>query len=231
MKPLTNDTPKPLLPVKDDLSLLDLNLIKLKDTEIKQVFISYSYGKELYEALAERYEDFFDITLIEDNPILGHGGVLLKNKCLFETDYVVGFNADTYVDFEFPKLNLDFSAAVFRSNVASDLPSNLICDSNNEIVGIRTPNRDYIYAGKKPPKEERLSNNIGIFAFSTYDLFEIDFSYEFMGLFGEDDLVELLIKNNRRVVSIDCSTIKGFYSMNTIEEYENIKKRLREGIK
>ena len=156
LNPITLETPKPLLKVKN-LTLLEhcINLTKL--IGIKKILINSFYLKEQINEFFKNHQFEIDIKVIEDgsNILDTGGGILNLVQKSDETDFLV-FNPDTIwnknylleinnmIDFHFDKkfkntLLLVNKSLSFDKNQKGDF------DLNNNLI--RQNQKNYIYTG------------------------------------------------------------------------------------
>ena len=80
LKPLTNNTPKPLIPVKGK-PLLEWNLLKLKSAGITDVIINLHYlGDEIINYFGDGRNLNLNIQYSTEQNLLGTGGALIQGK-------------------------------------------------------------------------------------------------------------------------------------------------------
>ena len=80
LKPLTNDTPKPLVSIKGK-PLLEWNLLKLKSAGIKDVLINLHYlGDEIINYFGDGKSLDLNIQYSKEQNLLGTGGALIQGK-------------------------------------------------------------------------------------------------------------------------------------------------------
>ena len=101
LRPLTLETPKPLIPVRDK-TLAEHNIEKLKEAGVKKIYLSIGY-------LADKIVDYFkdkdlgvDIEFLIEKEPLGTGGCMHllteeQKKEDFNSDFIV-INGDNLFD-------------------------------------------------------------------------------------------------------------------------------------
>ena len=97
----------------------------------------------------------------------------------------------------------------------------MIVDSENKLLGCKLNDKQYFY--NKSFSGNTFKNSLGDYLFninSLLDIYEEASRQDFLGIFGEDDLAEILIKNNK-LVTVQDINVKSYYSVNTVEEYNN----------
>lgn len=70
LRPLTNNVPKPLIEIKKDFTILDKQLLDLKEAYIDEVFLLIGYlGDKIQERYGEKWRDINITYLTEDKPM------------------------------------------------------------------------------------------------------------------------------------------------------------------
>ena len=103
LKPLTDDLPKPMVPIMNK-PLLERSLENLKKCGIRDIVISTGYMSEYIQDYFGTGEKFgLNIEYIcEDSP-MGTGGAIKKTGDLFNDTFLV-FNADILCNMDFSEL-------------------------------------------------------------------------------------------------------------------------------
>lgn len=231
LQPYTADTPKPLLPLNDAGDcMLDRIVKQLVLWGIEEAYINYSYSKEKFQKLVARHSRQLSIKLVNDEQVVGQGGILLKTlDDLRNYDAILCLNGDTYVDLDHEKLleELDLNAISFLSDNDFDKAKPyLLLDSSDRLVGYQSPTRDDLYFFKSAHnnKEYRKVNYLGLCIIPIKPLLNIEYDGIFLGLFGRDDLFERLYDRGIYASPLKNVAIKGFLSIDTCEEYERLLK-------
>lgn len=229
LRPLTNDTPKPLLTVKKDLTILDFILKELTKNGFKQAFINYSYRLDLYQALAERHPEI-ELTLVDDENIAGQGGILLKEKNrLQKFDFVLGINGDSIIEGALPSFIscTKTKALCLLSNNNYPVTRNLICDEQGAVYGVNprpTFSKEYWY---RPLKSKQNHNNfLGYLLMPTSLLDMVNYKGGFMSIFRKNEIVDQLI-NSQVEVKTCQREVELFLSANTEQELQVMQKALQ----
>lgn len=104
MRPLTLDTPKPLLKVKGQ-SLIERLIAKLRDIGIQDYVINCSWkAQQLMEALGDGQRLGVHIQWSYEEPPLGTAGALRKAAPLLGEQPFILHNSDVWSDFPYSKL-------------------------------------------------------------------------------------------------------------------------------
>lgn len=151
LRPLTLNTPKPLL-IVGDKPIIEHNIDRLVNYGVKNIHLSVNY-------LAEQIKDYFKDGsnkginiqyVVEDKPMGTVGSVLLVDK--FEHDEIIIMNSDllTNIDFEdfyqsFKSSNSDMAVAATSYTV--DVPYAVLeVDGNNHVTSLKEKPRYTYYS-------------------------------------------------------------------------------------
>jgi D-glycero-alpha-D-manno-heptose 1-phosphate guanylyltransferase len=106
LKSISGNLPKPLVPIYEELTILDFIFKNIELWGIKNVILSLCYEPESFETWLGSRNFPFDVeTIVEDTP-LGTGGALLYvTKRLDLTEPFAVINGDTYVDLDFKQMS------------------------------------------------------------------------------------------------------------------------------
>ena len=221
LRPLTLETPKPLILIRDK-TLIEHNIEKLKEAEVKKIYLSIGY-------LAEKIIDYFkdkDLGvkiefLVETQP-LGTGGCMHlltdeQRKKDFSSDFIV-INGDNLFDLDWKTMKQKHT-------------------ENNAVVTIAlTETEDVSSAGvvklfgdlieqfvEKPTKEEAPSNFIssGYYIFSPKVFEFLPDEQKFM---FEKELFPILAQKGLLVGYHDRGQ---WFDTGTFERWEGVKKKWR----
>lgn len=109
LRPLTNKTPKPLLPVGGH-SLLEWNLLLLRQYGIRDIIINLHYlGSQIQEAFDDGSRLGLRLTYSPESQILGTGGGIKQAEAFFEGEPFLVLNGDTLCELDIQAL-LQFHA-------------------------------------------------------------------------------------------------------------------------
>lgn len=99
--PLTENTPKPMLPIRE-VPFLDRMLQNLYENHISKVILAVGYKKEVVETYFSKTRNNIPKLKysIESSP-LGTGGAILKSLSQVEVEHVFVLNGDSYLDVDF----------------------------------------------------------------------------------------------------------------------------------
>jgi NDP-sugar pyrophosphorylase family protein len=104
LRPLTNNTPKPLLPV-GHRPLIQYSLLLLRKYGITEVVINLHYqGKKIQQALGDGRTLGMQIRYSEEPEILGTGGGMKKASRFLSDETFLAINGDILVDINLDKV-------------------------------------------------------------------------------------------------------------------------------
>lgn len=188
LRPLTDDTPKPMLPIGNK-PLLETVICQLRDVGVKQVSITTHYkGKKIREHFGDGAKYGINISYANENLPLGTAGALTLMKPPREPFLVINGDILTQVNFiamfEFHFMHdADITVGVIRHK--TKLPYGII-----ECEDVR------VTAVKEKPDLHHLIN-AGIYVLNPCVLGYIPSETTF----HMTNLIEVLLENNRRVIS------------------------------
>lgn len=189
LKPLTDNTPKPLLMVGDK-PIIEHNIDQLISYGVNDIWVSVRYlGEQIEEYFKNGSDKGVNIRYLREDSPLGTIGAAAKAE-ITQQQYVLVINADILTNINFEDFFLDFiSKDVMLSVVTIPYYVNIpyaVLETNNEDV----------ISFKEKPVYTYFSNG-GIYLMKTECLKLIPPNT----LFNTTDLMELLIANNQKVVS------------------------------
>jgi NDP-sugar pyrophosphorylase family protein len=187
LRPLTEKTPKPLLPVGDK-AIIDYNIDNLIYYGIKHISVTVNYLKEQLEEHFSQERNGIKIQCVREPRFLGTMGSLrfVEN---FHHDTILIMNSDlfTNIDLEdfymhFIDTGADMSAAAIPYSVS--VPYGIFNVDNDCITGLT----------EKPTYNYYANAGIYLVKREVLDLIPND------SFFNATDLIELLISQNKKVV-------------------------------
>jgi len=162
LRPLTNITPKPLITIKNDYTILDKQLLQFKYAGINKVFLLAGY---LHEKIQERYQDEWNgIKIeytIEDKP----RGTLYAINCLLDSvdkDVIVR-NGDIVTDVNIREMITNWkkdTVSMFITPLVS--PFGIVELSEEKIILFR----------EKPKLPYYINGGIYVISTKVFDLFK-----------------------------------------------------------
>ena len=104
LKPLTNNTPKPLIPVKGK-PLLEWNLLKLKSAGITDVVINLHYlGDKIINYFGDGRNLNLNIQYSMEQNLLGTGGALIQGNFFLDDSPFILLSGDLWTNYPFSRL-------------------------------------------------------------------------------------------------------------------------------
>jgi dTDP-glucose pyrophosphorylase len=190
LRPLTNDIPKPLLPVGDK-TIMEHNVDRLMKFGIDDFWFSVNY-------LGEKIEDFFgsgkqkniSISYVWEDTPLGTIGAVSKIDDLKHEDILVT-NSDILTNIDYEQFYLDFKNSKADLSIAC-IPYNV----NIPYAVLEKDDHGFIKSFKEKPTYTYYSNG-GIYLMKKSVLSLIPKN----SFFNATDLIDLLISKNKKVVS------------------------------
>ena len=148
LKPLTNDTPKPLISIKGK-PLLEWNLLKLRSAGITDVVINLHYlGEEIINYFGDGRNFDLNIKYSKEQNLLDTGGALIQGKFFLDDSPFILLSGDLWTNYPFSRL------------VSKDLKSKahlVILKNHNDLEGdfnlidskicVDTKNNEFTYSG------------------------------------------------------------------------------------
>lgn len=192
LRPLTDKTPKPLLPVGGK-AIIDHNVDRLINYGVKHISVTVNYLKEQIEEHYSQPRNDVKIRTVREPKYLGTIGSIRFVK-EFYNDTILVMNSDlfTNVDYEdfylhFKQNNAEMSVAAIPYNVS--IPYGILDLDGRNIQGLLEKPKFTYYA------------NAGIYLIKRRALDEIPADT----FFNATDLVEQLISENKRVIRYPLS--------------------------
>ena len=190
LRPLTNDVPKPLLPVGDK-TIMEHNVDRLTEFGIDDFWFSVNY-------LGEKIEDFFgsgkeknlSINYVWEDTPLGTIGAISKIDNLKHEDVLVT-NSDILTNLDYEQFYLDFKRSDADLSIAS-VPYNV-----NIPYAVLEKDEDGTIRGFKEKPTYTYYSNGGIYLMKKSVLSLIPKN----SFYNATDLIEKLLSLNKKVVS------------------------------
>lgn len=209
LRPLTDDIPKPMLPLGGK-PIIEHNILHLKDFGISNIYISINYlGQQLVEHFGDGSSRKLSINYVTETKPLGTiGSVGLINN--FENPYILVMNSDlfTNVDLEDMWLSMEEQNAdlcVSSIPYTVNIPFAILERSGGGVIGLKEKPSNTYYA------------NAGIYMFRREMLNYIPLNE----VFNATDLIERVIEAKGKVID---TPITGYWiDIGRHEEYEKAK--------
>lgn len=187
LKPLTDNTPKPLLKIGGK-SIIDYNVDSLIDFGIENISVTVNYLKDqLIEHFKDKKRDVQVHCVIEPQSLGTIGSVKLVED--FHNDYLIVMNSDLFTNINYEEFflhfiahNADMSAVAIPYSIS--IPYGVFNLNGREVEGIQEKPVLNYYA------------NAGIYLFKK-ELIDLIPENQF---FNATDFMELLIKENLKVI-------------------------------
>ena len=193
LRPLTIDTPKPLLPL-DGKAIIQHNLERLKLYGVSSAHITINY-------LGQKIEDYFQRNPIpnfeldyvrEDSPLGTMGSLSLVDNFRFE--HILVMNSDLLTDLNYEDMysllhNEDADMVIATYPYEMTIPYGVVETSGNKITNIKEK-PSYIYY-----------SNAGIYIL---DMRCLDF-IPHNTYFDATDLIKVLLQNNKKIINFPIS--------------------------
>ena len=241
LKEISQGIPKPLVKLYGGDSFIEYQIRFFKLLGLNDIYIFYSSHYEEFATLSLKYSHI-DVKLhLLQTESLGHAYPLLQYKELFiksPNNIIFGLNGDIIFEAKnrnvWDKLIDNFKGgfAGMYSNRLPTLKRNLIVDLENSLIGIKINGgkHNYYYVDSNNVTEKYV-NYLGMFLLEAKLLNKIDFKKsEFVGLFGQKDLIETIYhyQQNKRNIDIIMKNLNTseyfnyYYTVNTPREYHKV---------
>jgi len=141
LRPLTETTPKPMLPV-GGIPILEINIKRLAQFGVQEIFIAVNYLKDQIKNHFKNGEQWgVNIQYLEENEPLGTVGALSMLPADIAHNQILLFNADLLSDINFEELYIKHISQKSDLTIASiphkvTLPYAVLEESNNHISAI-----------------------------------------------------------------------------------------------
>lgn len=187
LRPLTEHTPKPLLPVGDK-AIIDYNIDNLTYYGIKNISVTVNYLKEQLEEHFTTEQNGIKVQCVREPRFLGTiGSLRFVEK--FENDTILVMNSDLFTNIDLEDFYLQFI------ETGADMSAAAIPYSISVPYGIFNVNEDKITGLSEKPTYNYYANaGIYLIKKEMLDLIPED------TFFNATDLIELLISQNKKVV-------------------------------
>ena len=212
LRPLTNDVPKPLLPVGDK-TIMEHNVDRLTEFGIDDFWFSVNY-------LGDKIEDFFgsgkeknlSIDYVWEDTPLGTIGAISKIDNLKHEDVLVT-NSDILTNLDYEQFYLDFKRSNADLSIAS-IPYNV-----NIPYAVLEKDEDGTIRGFKEKPTYTYYSNGGIYLMKKSVLSLIPKN----SFYNATDLIEKLLSINKKVVAF---SLEGYWL--DVGKHDDYKKALKD---
>ena len=187
LRPLTEHTPKPLLPVGDK-AIIDYNIDNLAYYGVKNISVTVNYLKEQLEKHFATERNGIQVQCVREPRFLGTIGSLRFVE-MFENDTILVMNSDLFTNIDLEDFYLQFI------ETGADMSAAAIPYSVSVPYGIFNVNEDNITGLMEKPTYNYYANaGIYLLKREMLDLIPAD------TFFNATDLIELLISKKKKVV-------------------------------
>tara|TARA_B100000508_G_scaffold141091_1_gene146346 strand:+ start:82746 stop:83795 length:1050 start_codon:yes stop_codon:yes gene_type:complete len=190
LRPLTENTPKPLLKVGDK-PIIEHTIDRLIKFGIQRIYISINYlGEQLVDYFGDGSQKGIEIKYIEEDEFYGTAGALKLVNDGFNHNHLLFMNSDLLTDVDFESI---FNTLIEKSGnmIVSTIPYDVKVP-----YGVVETEGQEIKALKEKPTYTYYSN-AGIYIIDQEALDHIPVN-EF---YNATDLIEDLIKENKKVIN------------------------------
>ena len=187
LRPLTERTPKPLLPVGEK-AIIDYNIDNLAYYGVKNISVTVNYLKEQLEEHFAQERNGIQVRCVREPRFLGTiGSLRFVEK--FENDTILVMNSDLFTNIDLEDFYLHFMES------GADMSAAAIPYSVSVPYGIFNVNEDNITGLTEKPTYNYYANaGIYLIKREMLDLIPAD------TFFNATDLIELLISQKKKVV-------------------------------
>ena len=221
LQPLTDNVPKPMVPIMNK-PLLERTMLHLKKSGISEIVISSCYQPQFIEEYFGNGEQFgLKIKYIVEDLPLGTGGAIKKSEAQFSETFIV-FNSDILSDIDIQEMlayhkNSHALATIAVTEVQDPSP-----------YGVIEYDKDgYAVSFIEKPKPEQISSNFinaGIYIFEPEILKEIPISRAVS--VERETFPEVLAKGHKIAVFKDA----GYWiDIGTLEKYMQVHRDIMDG--
>jgi len=197
LRPLTNDVPKPLLPVGDK-TIMEHNVDRLVEFGIDDFWFSVNYlGEKIKKFFGSGKEKNLSINYVWEDTPLGTIGAISKIDNLKHADVLVT-NSDILTNLDYEQFYLDFKRSNADLSIAS-IPYNV-----NIPYAVLEKDEDATITGFKEKPTYTYYSNGGIYLMKKSVLGLIPKNT----FYNATDLIEKLLSLNKKVVSF---SLEGYW--------------------
>jgi len=220
LKPLTNNMPKPMVPILGE-PLLKRTILNLRENGINEIIISICYEPIQINSYFGNGENLgIKIKYVQEDIPLGTGGAI-KNAQQYIDDTFIVLNSDIVSDINLSAL---IEHHINKKGIASIALTKVDDPTQYGVVNLSD---GYITAFKEKPKPDQVTSNLinaGIYVFDP-EIFNYIPSNQIVSI--EKDIYPLLIKKDLKIAGYHGS----YYWMDigTPEKYMQVHKDIFDG--
>lgn len=220
LRPITETIPKPLVKIHGK-PLLEYQLDWLNDLGFRRVIINTHHLRELFHPYKKGYKNL-EVVLSEEENALGHAGGLKHAEDLIKSHYFFAMNGDTIL--RLPPEDIADEIKSFEDSIESFLvygfksqSNTLAVNADGELIAIA----DKVFNQEDVVNSESTYDAIGAYIIRK-DVLELVSAEEgFVGFYGNDDLIERLLRLNKQVKVKPLQKYKR-YEVTNIADLERI---------
>jgi dTDP-glucose pyrophosphorylase/CBS domain-containing protein len=213
LRPLTNDTPKPMLPLGNK-PIIEYNIDSLISCGIENIYISVNYlAEQIMNYFGDGSSKGINIQYLQEDKFLGTiGSVSMVSQ--FTNPYVLVMNSDLFTDVDFEDLWINMVEEDADLSVASipytvNIPFAIMTRENGHITGLKEKPSNTHYA------------NAGIYLMKTEECDRIPKD----SFYNATDLIESIIESNGKVID---NPITGYWiDIGRHDEYSKAKEIIK----
>lgn len=161
LRPLTDRTPKPMVPVMGK-PLLERNIERLKSSGVDEIVLCTCYRAEIFEDYFSRYDPGLPVHYVTEDAPLGTGGAIKNAQRYFDGEAFLIFNADIVSDIDVEKMMR------FHKRKKADVTIAAVYVEDPTPYGVIEHNGDYAVVFKEKPKPHEVTShyiNAGVYIF------------------------------------------------------------------
>jgi NDP-sugar pyrophosphorylase family protein len=208
LKPITDEIPKPMVKIHGK-PIISYALDFYHFNGFTNITLNTFYLAHAFDSLKILHPNI-NLNISKEDKLLGHAGGLKNAQRFFDSDIILAQNADTilYYDmvqiieaFEFMNKYKDVSIIIFTF----DTEKNPLKVRNDKLTKFDDTTFD------------KKVDAIGLYLIKK-SVLELISEDTFIGMYGKDDLIEILWQNNLQIRCIDLKNFKR-YEVTTIDDY------------
>ena len=147
LHPFTDNNPKPLIRV-GGISLIERNILKLKENNVSEVIINvHHFGEKIINCLGDGSNYDLKISYSLEKELLGTGGGICNSIHHFQ-DSFIALSSDTWTDFDLKGLSLEkgkLAHMVLVPNPEHNLAGDVALV--NGLIDLQSGNNKYTFSG------------------------------------------------------------------------------------
>ena len=213
LKPLTEKTPKPMLPIGDK-PIIEHNIDRIRSFGIKHITISINYlGDQIKNYLGDGSSRGIHINYIEETQFSGTIGSVSSLEKI-DNPYVLVMNSDLFTDVDFEDLYLNLvenkaDLAIATIPYTVNIPFAILSKKDGKVTGLK----------EKPSNTHYANAGIYLMKKSMMELIPSD------TFFDATDLIEQAIEQGYKVID---NPLTGYWiDIGELEEYQKAQEIMK----